>query len=242
MNFKAIYGGLIALAIGVAGYNVLHHKPPKLDLPTKQEQKVEKKDGSTKKGFTTLKQIKEHQDKEKANKKTKEAKANSNYIVDQVVTRGAKYAPNSKYGIGIDWTVSANHHRLYIVDMKAKKIVYSWWTSHGRNSGGPDKATQFSNAPGSFKSSLGVMVTGETYHSEKHGLALKLIGKDKGINDNVYNRSIVLHAADYVDAKYIKANGNPGRSEGCLTLDPKRSKDIINMVKGGTPVVNITKR
>jgi hypothetical protein len=110
--------------------------------------------------------------------------------------------------------------------------LFNTFVSHGRNSG-TDMATEFSNDPNSFKSSLGFYVTGDTYKGE-HGYSLRLDGKEKGINDNAQERSIVMHAADYVNEAVVKAKGYLGRSLGCPAVPPALHKAIINTIKDGT--------
>jgi hypothetical protein len=94
-------------------------------------------------------------------------------------------------------------------------------------------ATEFSNDGNSFKSSLGFYVTGGTYSGE-HGYSLRLDGKEAGINDNAYDRSIVMHAANYVNEKVIKTKGFIGRSLGCPAVPPSLHKAIINTIKDGS--------
>lgn len=146
----------------------------------------------------------------------------------------------AQYALVLDWKLPANQHRLFIVDYNTQQIVYSWWTSHGSNSGSKLIATTFSNRIGSLMSSKGLMKTGDTYYSSKHGFACRLIGLEEGVNDNVLKRDIVLHSASYVSEDYITENSYPGRSWGCITLDPEHYETVINMLKGGSPVINIT--
>ena len=68
----------------------------------------------------------------------------------------------------------------------------------------------------------------------KHGLSLQLQGLEKGFNDNVFNRNIVLHGADYVCEEFIRKTGRLGRSQGCPAVPYAESKKIIEVVKGGT--------
>jgi len=82
-------------------------------------------------------------------------------------------------------------------------------------------------------SSLGFYITKQTYNGE-HGLSLKLEGEEKGINDNAESRAIVIHCADYVSEKTIKALGYIGRSLGCPALPPKYTKPIIETIKDGS--------
>ena len=86
--------------------------------------------------------------------------------------------------------------------MIEKKVILRILVAHGKNSG-EEFANRFSNRPKSFQSSLGTYITGETYIG-KHGLSLRLDGLDQGINNNVRNRSIVIHGASYVSEDFIK--------------------------------------
>lgn len=142
---------------------------------------------------------------------------------------------NSKndYTAVVDFSRDANETRFFLIDVKSKNIVYEWFTSHGSGSGSVERATSFSNTLNSHKSSLGVYKTGATYQSSKVGFARRLIGLDK-TNNNAEKRGIVLHSAQYVTEEYVKKHGNPGRSQGCITLDPKVYRDIIAKLKPGS--------
>ncbi|WP_205513489.1 murein L,D-transpeptidase catalytic domain family protein [Longitalea arenae] len=132
----------------------------------------------------------------------------------------------------VDFSLPSSKKRLFIIDVATGKLLFNTFVSHGRNSG-KDMATEFSNELNSFKSSLGFYVTGNTYSGE-HGYSLRLQGQEAGINDNAYNRSIVMHAANYVNEKVIKVKGFIGRSLGCPAVPPSLHKAIINTIKDGT--------
>ncbi len=129
----------------------------------------------------------------------------------------------------IDFSLSANSKRLWVIDLTTKTILFQSLVAHGRNTG-EEFATSFSNAAQSFKSSLGFYTTGEVYRG-KHGLSLRLDGLEKGINDNARNRGVVIHAADYVSATFIKNNKRLGRSQGCPAVPVGLSKEIIRIIK-----------
>lgn len=132
----------------------------------------------------------------------------------------------------VDFSLPSSKKRLFIIDVMSGKLLFNTFVSHGRNSG-QEMATQFSNDVNSFKSSLGFYVTGSTYSGE-HGYSLRLDGKEAGINDNAYDRSIVMHAANYVNEKVIKKKGFIGRSLGCPAVPPSLHKAIINTIKDGS--------
>jgi hypothetical protein len=132
----------------------------------------------------------------------------------------------------IDFGLPSDKERLWVIDLIHAKVLYHCLVSHGRNSG-ELMAEYFSNNPGSFASSPGFYITGETYIG-KHGLSLALDGIEKGINDKARERSIVIHGADYVSSDFIRKNGRLGRSLGCLAVPEKLNKEIVQTIKGGS--------
>lgn len=77
----------------------------------------------------------------------------------------------------IDFTKPSTEKRLFVFDMEQKKMLYSSVVSHGKNSG-ENYATSFSNEVGSYKSSLGFYLTGNTYQG-RNGYSLLLDGLEK---------------------------------------------------------------
>ena len=129
----------------------------------------------------------------------------------------------------IDFSLSSNVKRLWIIDLATNSILMNTFVAHGMNTG-EEFATSFSNATSSFKSSLGFYSTGEIY-TGKHGMSLKLDGLEKGVNDNARERGIVMHAADYVSTSFIKNNNRLGRSQGCPAIPEELTPQIIQMIK-----------
>lgn len=132
----------------------------------------------------------------------------------------------------IDYSLPSTQPRLWVIDMVKKKILYHTHVAHGSGSG-ENKATRFSDRPGSNQTSLGLFVTGSTYQG-KHGLSLTLHGLEKGVNGNAEKRRIVIHAADYVNDGIVKQKGRLGRSWGCPALNPKLASPIIQTIKNGS--------
>lgn len=132
----------------------------------------------------------------------------------------------------VDLSQPSTRKRLYVIDLLDKKVLFNTYVSHGQKSGGLI-ATSFSNVQSSFQTSLGFYKTLNTYMG-KHGLSLHLKGLEKGFNDNVYTRNIVLHGADYVCEEFIRKTGQLGRSQGCPAVPYAESKKIIHAVRGGT--------
>ena len=132
----------------------------------------------------------------------------------------------------IDFTKPSTEERFYVLDLKQKKLLYSSVVSHGKNSG-LNYATSFSNENGSYKSSLGFYVTGNTYQG-KNGYSLVLDGLEKGINDQAKKRAIVIHGATYSNPTVAMSSGRLGRSFGCPALPESLCTPIINAIKGGS--------
>jgi hypothetical protein len=136
----------------------------------------------------------------------------------------------------VDYAKSSNARRLWVFDMKHNKILYHTFVAHGVESGGIT-AEHFSNQPDSNESSLGVILTGKTYDGTL-GYSMLLYGLDQGFNDNLLQRKIVMHPANYVDPSFIRKYHQAGRSYGCLAVSEKIAKPLINAIKNGTIVVN----
>jgi hypothetical protein len=129
----------------------------------------------------------------------------------------------------IDFSMSSNSKRLWVIDLTTNTILYNSLVAHGRNTGN-EFATSFSNSAQSFKSSLGFYATGEIY-SGKHGKSLRLDGLEKGINNNARDRAVVIHGAEYVSSSFIQNNKRLGRSLGCPALPMNLSSEIIQTIK-----------
>jgi hypothetical protein len=132
----------------------------------------------------------------------------------------------------IDYSKPSTEKRFFIIDIENHKLLYNTLVAHGKRSGYVN-ATTFSNRRGSNKSSLGFFRTGNSYFG-KRGYSLQLEGLEKGINDNARSRGIVIHGANYVNEKFVNGNGVIGRSWGCPSVSKKISKEIIDLLKGGS--------
>lgn len=129
----------------------------------------------------------------------------------------------------VDFSLSSNVKRLWVIDLNTNTILYHSLVAHGKNTG-EEFANSFSNANSSYKSSLGFYLTGEVYNG-KHGMSLKLDGLEKGVNDNARERGVVIHSANYVSNSFIKNNKRLGRSQGCPAIPQELLNGIINTIK-----------
>ena len=133
----------------------------------------------------------------------------------------------------VDYSQSSNKKRLYVIDLKNKKLLFNTFVAHGRNTG-EEYAKSFSNDEGSYKSSLGFYITEHPIIGSHTGFSLQIDGVEKGFNDHAVQRAIIIHAAEYATENFIKKHGRLGRSYGCPSLPPEMNKPIIDAIKGGT--------
>lgn len=131
-----------------------------------------------------------------------------------------------------DFSQPSDNKRMYVIDVRHKKLLYRTYVAHGQNSGA-QYADSFSNEPDSYKSSLGFYVTNRTYYG-RNGLSLRISGVDTGYNDLAGKRNIVLHGCSYVSLKYIHKYGSIGTSLGCPAIPNAMSPRIIRTVRNGT--------
>ena len=128
----------------------------------------------------------------------------------------------------IDFTAPASQKRLFIIDVKNKHLLLETYVAHGQNSG-LLYATDFSNAHGSNKSSIGFYIASEIY-SGSNGLSLKLDGQEY-VNNNARARGVVIHGASYVNEQMIKYSGRIGRSFGCPAVPDYLNERVIKLLQ-----------
>lgn len=135
---------------------------------------------------------------------------------------------NNQYITICDMSQSSGRKRLYLIDVRTHRLVMNTCVAHGKNSGG-QYATHFSNTPESLQSSLGFYITSGTYQGA-NGLSLRLKGVEPGFNDRAWERNIVVHGADYVEAGPV----SNGRSYGCPAVPVKDCQKLITLIRNGS--------
>lgn len=148
------------------------------------------------------------------------------------ILKGQGKVANQRYLTICDYSQPSIQKRLYVLDLQQGRIAYHSFVAHGRNTGAT-LATSFSNSNESHKSSLGFMITGNTYMGG-NGYSMQFEGMEKGINCQVRTRAIVMHGSDYVNASRAVAGSMMGRSWGCPAVPLSVHRQIINDIKGGS--------
>lgn len=144
------------------------------------------------------------------------------------IAQGA--APVQRLAV-IDYSLPSTQQRLWVFDLKKRKLLFHELVAHGRNSG-ENMAVNFSNQNESFATSLGLYRTQQSYVGQ-NGYSLRMEGLEPGFNDNAFDRAIVIHGAPYVSPVLARANGRIGRSLGCPAVRPAIAHKLIDSMKGG---------
>ena len=131
----------------------------------------------------------------------------------------------------IDYTLPSRQPRLWVVDLRNRKLLFEEYVAHGQGSG-EDIPNAFSDRDGSHQSSLGLYLTDATYEGG-NGYSLKLQGLSRGFNESAMRRQIVMHGAPYVNPDATSALGRLGRSWGCPAVRTAVAKPIIDAMKLG---------
>jgi L,D-transpeptidase catalytic domain len=135
----------------------------------------------------------------------------------------------------IDYSRQSKLKRLWVFDIPQQKLLFHTYVSHGKGSGGL-QALHFSNQNNSHQSSLGCYITGATFYG-KHGLSLRLIGKEPGFNDHARARAIVMHGAWYANNRFIQQQGYTGRSWGCPAIPTALTKTLLPALRQGSFII-----
>lgn len=160
-----------------------------------------------------------------------------NPLVITEAVSAMKCAQNHGVGKGasriaiIDYTIPSKQPRLWVVDLKAQKLLFEEFVAHGQGSG-DDIPKAFSDRDGSHQTSLGLFLTDATYQGG-NGYSLKLQGLSKGFNESAMRRLIVMHGARYVNPMAAMAMGRLGRSWGCPAVRTEIAKPMIDTLKQG---------
>lgn len=156
------------------------------------------------------------------------------YTIFRKAYKGYMQIPDKREGLLtiVDYTKPSNVERFFVLDLNKRKVAYSTYVTHGKNSG-LTSALNFSNNKNSYMSSLGFYMTNDSYVGS-NGYSLRLKGLEAGINSNALSRNIVVHGADYAEPDFIERYGFLGRSEGCPAIPTTISRDVIDSIKDRT--------
>ncbi|MEL6184018.1 MAG: murein L,D-transpeptidase catalytic domain family protein [Myxococcota bacterium] len=156
-------------------------------------------------------------------------------LVAAYAARRVGFGRHRPFLVVIDHSLPSDARRLWVFNLRTRRLVRRERVAHGEGSG-EDRPLYWSNGVDSRASSLGLFVTRETYRGRR-GHSLRLIGLDPGHNDRAYRRSLVFHGAGYMTETFRNTHGGVfGQSHGCPALDPAVSREVIDLLEGGTLV------
>lgn len=137
----------------------------------------------------------------------------------------------------VDFTKPSGEPRLYVLDMKNKKIIMKCYVTHGKGKGKTTNPFEYVKYVGdkvnSYLSPYGLMKTANKEFKEGKGYILRLIGLEE-VNKNVLRRGVYIHKAPYASEEFLKSHGHLGRSEGCFVVDSRVLNTLIDHIKGGS--------
>ena len=129
---------------------------------------------------------------------------------NEIKLKGLRYYKKKQLLTVVDYTKPGNRPRMATIDLLHKKVICESLVTQGAGSGTKknDKYNLpvfFSNESGSECSSLGIMLATKGTHPDnpchlcrftllqKHDCVVELEGLEKGINDHVHDRDVVMH-------------------------------------------------
>ena len=137
-----------------------------------------------------------------------------------------KYNPKRKnLVIIVDYSKNILTKRLFVLDMKERKVVISSTVSHAWVSG-VMYPNEYSNQNGSNMTSKGNYITRSTKYGS-FGYSMIIDGLDYGINNNAKSRAIIFHSDKKMNTKW---------SKGCFATPEETNKKIIDLTKNGVLV------
>jgi hypothetical protein len=162
--------------------------------------------------------------------------------VERAMAERARLGSTCNWIFEVDYSINSKYPRFFVYNIRDTELL-AYKCAHGgggRNRQPHDGVTrEVSNVPGSHCSSLGVILTGEHYDSEKVGDAVRLNGMSP-TNSNISRRGVVLHGGQYVsDSAQGTDTTICGRSEGCIVVDDRyidyyNGGELIDWLKDGS--------
>lgn len=146
------------------------------------------------------------------------------------------YKANTEYLIVVNFKNPSNSDRMFIINTKLNKVIYSCWCAHGFGGGSTNSIPVFSNTMGSNCSSLGwFLIDRSVGISATYGYKYHAVDGLSSTNYNARKRQILIHPWESVSRdEYLKISkpmNCDGRSAGCFTISDSSFKLVSNLIK-----------
>lgn len=165
-----------------------------------------------------------------------QAKPNTTNL-EQKAVQALRYSKahkmNTSYCILVDMRIHSGKNRLFVYDLKKKKILIEGLCAHGSGGGSGPLKPVYSNEIGSNCTSLGKYKLGSRAYS-KWGIHVhyKMHGLEK-TNNNAFKRIVVLHSYTPVPAFQTYPLPLFGVSSGCPVIANTTMRKIDKLLKSG---------
>jgi hypothetical protein len=152
----------------------------------------------------------------------------------------------------IDYTKPSNQRRMFVIDMKNKKVLHNTWSAHGIGADFDDGADEWganpkmSNENGSQLSSDGFILARQNSTGNLYGDNVILQGIDVA-NSRMQSRQVVMHGDSRTGGSYIPFELKPdsesredtnGRIKMLETMDPMTADPVSVRVMLNAPKLN----
>ena len=140
-------------------------------------------------------------------------------IINNAITKQESFNNHSGHILYIDLNKPIFLPRLYLINVKTKKIKKTTFVFTSFKSG-RFYATKFSNKPNTHLTSIGAFIVNQQYNG-KFGYSARIGGLEKQ-NNNAMRRAIVIHPC-----------GSYLYTLGCYSTFESTLKEIIPLIKNG---------
>ncbi len=152
----------------------------------------------------------------------------------------------------IDYSKPSNQRRLFVIDMKNKKVLHNTWSAHGIGADFDDGADEWgagpktSNENGSLLSSDGFIMAKQNSSGNLYGDNVILQGIDLD-NSRMQSRQVVLHGDSKTGGSYIpfelksdseSREDTNGRIKMLETMDPMTADPVSVRIMLNAPKLN----
>ncbi len=155
---------------------------------------------------------------------------------------------SSPYMMIFDMTKSSRLPRFFVINLQTGEVEATV-VAHGRGRGMQETeniefARSMSNENGSYLSSNGFFITGQKYRLNNPAwkIGMHLYGLEKGINDQVFRREVIIHGDPGMRGPLISSTGREDftampvsevqpLSWGCMMLPPMVAQTVMERTK-----------